>query len=170
MRPRLLTAVVALGLMVGAAGSAEAKPARSVRTIHATYGPYPAPVTGCNEPLGPWACLIVQARPSERFVTIKVTDTHGLPVYFSVFNPATGFVAGFCGETGKPLSLDKRRYMEIEVGVSRGVVQTTCPGSSVKTTGTIKVRLSNQRWTRPSSRWPKGRSWSGPSPCAGWRS
>ena len=87
--------------------------------------------------------MIVRARPTEQFLTVKVTDTHGLPVYFSVFNPGTGFFAGFCGETGLPLSLDKSRYMEIEVGVSRMVVQTKCPASSVKTTGTIKVTLSN---------------------------
>ena len=144
---RLLTAAVVLGLVFGAAGSAEAKPpaARSVRTIHGSYGPYPSPVTGCNEPLGSWACLIVDARPSERFVTVKVTDTHGLPVYFTMFNPGTGFFADFCGETPWPLSLDRLRSMEIEVGVSRWVAQTKCPASSVKTTGTIKVTLSNRR-------------------------
>ena len=141
----LLTAAVAVGLVVGGVGSAEAEPTRSERTIHGSYGPSPAPVTGCNEPLGSWACMIVQAHPTEQFVTVKVTDTHGLPVYFSVFNPGTGFFAGFCGETPMPLSLDELRYMEIEVGVSRWVVQTDCPASSVKTTGTIKVTLSNQR-------------------------
>jgi hypothetical protein len=140
---RLLTAAVVLGLVLGGVGSAEAKPAvRSTRTIYGSYRPYPSPVTGCNDPLGSWACMIVRARPTERFVTVKVTDTHGLPVYFSILNPGTGFFAGFCGETG-PLSLDEIRYMEIEVGVSRMVVQTDCPASSVKTTGTIKVTLSS---------------------------
>lgn len=145
MMKRLLTATVALGLVVGGVGSAEAEPTRSERTIHASYGPYPAPVTGCNEPLGPWACMIVRAHPTEQFVTVKVTDTHGLPVYFSVLDPGTGFFAGFCGETGMPLSLNESRYMEIEVGVSRAVIQTDCPASSVKTMGTIEVTLSDQR-------------------------
>ena len=146
MMRRLFTAAVALGLVVGVVGSVEAKPtARSERTIYGSYGPYPAPVTGCNEPLGPWACMIVQAHPSEQFVTVRVTDAHGLPVYFSVLNPGTGFFAGFCGDTGLPLPLDEIRYMEIEVGVSRGVAQTDCPASSVKTTGTIQVTLTNQR-------------------------
>ena len=146
MMRRLLTAAVVLGLVFGGVGSAEAKPrARSARTIYGSYGPYPSPVTGCNEPLGSWACMIVRARASEQFVTVKVTDTHGLPVYFSMFNPGTGFFADFCGETPLPLSLDKLRYIEIEVGVSRGVAQTDCPASSVKTRGTIKVTLSNQR-------------------------
>jgi hypothetical protein len=143
---RLLIATVAVVLVVGAPRSVEAKtPERSERTIHGSYGPYPAPVTGCNEPLGSWACLIVRARPTEQFVTVKVTDAHGLPVYFTVFNPDTGVLADFCGETRTPLSLDQLRYMEIEVGVSRWVVQTTCPASSVKTTGTIKVALSDHR-------------------------
>lgn len=141
----LLTAAVALGLVVGGVGSAEAEPTRSERTIYGSYGPNPAPVTGCNEPLGPWACMIVHADPTEQFVTVKVNDTHGLPVYFSVFNPHTGFFADFCGETPMPLSLDALRYMEIEVGVSRWFLQTACPVSSVKTTGTITVTLSDQR-------------------------
>jgi hypothetical protein len=146
MRRRLLTAAIALGLVAGGVRSAEAKPpARTERTIHGSYAAYPAPATGCNDPLGSWACMIVRARPTERFVSVKVTDTHGLPVYFSVYNPGTGFFADFCGETETPLLVDRIRYMEIEVGVSRWAVQTHCPASSVKTTGTIKVTLSDQR-------------------------
>ena len=58
MTRRLLTAVVVLGLVFGGVGSAEAKPTgRSTRTIYGRYGPYPSPVTGCNDPLGPWACM-----------------------------------------------------------------------------------------------------------------
>ena len=146
MMRRVLTAAVALGLVVGTLGSAEAKPsARSERTVQGSYGPYPAPVTACNDVFGPWACMIVTARPTERFVKVKVADTHGLPVYFSLFSPGTGFHAGFCGETKMPVALGDTRYLEIEVGVSRGVAQTVCPASSVKTTGTIRVTLSNQR-------------------------
>lgn len=145
MTRRLLTAVVVLGLVFGGVGSAEAKPTgRSTRTIYGRYGPYPSPVTGCNDPLGPWACMIVRARLAERFVSVKVTDAHGLPVYFSMLDPGTGYFAGFCGETG-PLPLDEIRYLEIEVGVSRMVLQTDCPASSIKTTGTIKVTLSSER-------------------------
>ena len=141
----LLIATLAAALLGLAAPSspAEAATEKVQRTVVGRYGAYPSPVTGCNEPLGPWACMIVRARPTERFATVKVTDTHGQPVYFSVLDPGTGLWAEFCGETGRPISLGKSRYLEIEVGVSRMVVQTKCPASSVKTTGTIKVTLSD---------------------------
>ena len=139
---RLLTAIVALGLVVSATGSARAD-AQSYRTIYGRYRPYPAPATGCNKVLGSWACMIVQPLPTEQFVRVKVTDAHGLPVYFFVYNPHTGYAADFCGKTKMPLPLDQLRYMEIEVGVSRWVAQTKCPASAVKTRGTIRVTLSN---------------------------
>jgi hypothetical protein len=88
--------------------------------------------------------MIVPTRHKERFFSVKVTDTHGLPVYFSVWG-----IGGFCGETKMPIPINGPqgggRDLEIEVGVDRMVVQTDCPQSSVKTTGTIKVTLSNQR-------------------------
>lgn len=143
---RLLVMLITMAMTVSAVATAEAKqPQRSERTIQGSYGPYPAPVTGCNEVLGSWACMIVKTRPTERFVTVKVTDTHGLPVYFSIFSPGTRFRAEFCGATKKPVALGHSRDLEIEVGVSRWVAQTGCPARSVKTTGTIRVTLSNQR-------------------------
>ncbi|HUS62777.1 MAG TPA: hypothetical protein VMY34_11305, partial [Acidimicrobiales bacterium] len=74
---RLLITLITMAMTFGAVASAEAKqPQRSVRTLQGSYGPNPAPVTGCNEVLGPWACMIVETRPTEHFVTVKVTDTH----------------------------------------------------------------------------------------------
>lgn len=141
---RLLIMFITMAMTFGAIATAEAAdPQRSQRTVRGSYRPYPAPVTGCNEPLGSWACMIVRTRPTERFVTVKVTDTHGLPVYFSLFISGTP-VKGFCGETKKPVEVPSSRDLEIEVGVSRWVAQTDCPANSVKTTGTITVTLSNQ--------------------------
>lgn len=143
---RLLIMFLAAGVSLGGISTAEAtKPSRTERTLHGSYGPYPAPVTACNDVLGSWACMIVRARPTERFVDVELTDTHGLPVYFSLFDPRTGFHAEFCGETGMPIALGRARYLEIEVGVSRWAVQTACPASSVKSTGKIRVTLSNSR-------------------------
>lgn len=143
---RLVVMLITMAMTVSAVTAAEAKqPQRTQRTVQGSYGPYPAPVTGCNEVLGSWACMIVKTRPAERFITVKVTDTHGLPVYFSIFSPATGFRAEFCGETKKPVALGHSRHLEIEVGVSRWVAQSGCPARSVKTAGTIRVTLSNQR-------------------------
>jgi hypothetical protein len=137
----LITMVMTLGLTAAAQA---AEPQRSRRTIHGSYRPYPSPVTGCNELLGSWACMIVHTQPTERFAAVRVTDAHGLPVYFSLFIPGTGF-RGFCGETKTPISIVSGRDLEIEVGVSRWVAQTDCPANSIKTVGTIKVTLSNQR-------------------------
>lgn len=143
---RLLILFITMAMTVGGAVTVEAKQSvRSERTLRGSYRPYPSPVTGCNEALGSWACMIVQPRLSERFVSVKVTDTHGLPVYFSILHPRTGFWAEFCGETTRPVAFPAGGDLEIEVGVSRMVTQTACPASSVKTTGTITVKLSNQR-------------------------
>lgn len=141
---RLMIIFMTMAMTLGAVAGAEAaQPQRSQRTIWGSYGPNPSPVTGCNEVLGPWACMIVRTQPTERYATVKVTDTHGLPVYFSVFIPGTGFVDG-CGETKAPIPVGYGGDLEIEVGVSRWVAQTKCPASSVKTTGTIRVTLSDR--------------------------
>ncbi|HUQ40838.1 MAG TPA: hypothetical protein VM030_11865 [Acidimicrobiales bacterium] len=142
---RLMIMFITMAITVGGAATAEAKqPPRSERTVQGSYGPYPAPVTACNGVMGSWACMVVPTRPTERFVNVKVTDTHGLPVYFLLSSPGAQFWAGFCGETKGPVPF-WGGHLEIEVGVSRGVVQTDCPANSVKTTGTIRVTLSDQR-------------------------
>ena len=136
---------MAMAMTLCAVATAEAtEPERSERTVEGRYGPNPSPVTGCNEVLGTWACMIVSTRPAERFFSAKVTDTHGLPVYFSVFSPGSGFRAGFCGETKTPVPFPEGHTLEIEVGVSRWVAQVACPASSVKTAGTIRVTLSDR--------------------------
>ena len=140
---RFLTGLMMIGLIAGPVATARAEQTdrtKVQRTVVGSYRAYPAPVTGCNSALGAWACMSVRTRSTERFVTVKVTDAHGLPVYFTVFGG--GVVRGFCGETKRPVPISAR-YLEIEVGVSRWVAQTACPLSSVKTTGTITVTLSN---------------------------
>ena len=142
---RLLIMIITMAVTIGTVTNAAATTARSERTLYGSYGPNPSPVTGCNEVLGSWACMIVRTQPTERYVAVKVTDTHGLPVYFSVFIPSTGFWVDACGEIKAPIAFGNGGpNLEIEVGVSRWVAQTKCPASSVKTTGTIKVTLSDQ--------------------------
>ncbi len=120
---------------------AEAAPEKVQRTVVGSYGAYPSPVTGCNAVLGSWACMVVPTNSTEQFFTVKVTDTHGQPVFFSVLGD--GVNKGFCGETKVPVSFGHGRDLEIEVGVDRWLVQTDCPASGIKTTGTIEVTLSN---------------------------
>lgn len=96
---RLLIMLMALTMSVGAVAAAEAEqPRRTDRTVHGSYGPYPAPVTGCHSALGPFACLVVDTRPVERFFSARVTDNHGQPVHVEVFSESRR-IAAFCGQT-----------------------------------------------------------------------
>lgn len=141
---RFLVGCMAVGLAAGFVATADATQPRQKkiqRTVVGKYLPYPAPVTGCNSPLGTYACLIVSPRTTERFATVKVTDTHGRPVYFEVAYAGTR--AGFCGEMRRPIRVYQGYDMEIDVGLPRWGIQTDCPTSSVKTAGTVRVTLSN---------------------------
>lgn len=142
---RFVIGFLMVGLVAGpvaAAGAEQPHRTKAQRTVVGSYAAYPSPVTGCNAVLGSWACMVVPTRAGERYVSVRVTDTHGQPVYFSVLGD--GLDAGFCGRTTRPVPFSKGRDLEIEVGVSRWVVQTDCPARSVKTTGTIRVTLSDR--------------------------
>ena len=149
---RFLVLFMVIGLVIGSLATAEAKkrpkpkptpaPIRTERTVEGSYGPYPAPVTGCNSALGPFACLILPTGPTEAFFTAKVTDTHGLPVFVEV-DTTYGTVAQFCGETNEPIRFKPGRALRFHVAVPDWGIQTDCPAHSIKTTGTISVTLSN---------------------------
>lgn len=161
---RFLILLMVLGLIAGSVATAEAKgrkrPTRVERTVEGRYGPYPAPVTGCNEALGSFACLVVEARPTEAFFTAKVTDAHGQPVFVEVRNDY-GLIAIFCGETTEPIAInqgssrwwreDARRTLEFYVGLNNwpGDTGLDCPVHRVKTTGTISVTLSGSMRETP---------------------
>ena len=145
---RILVMFMSLGLIAGSTTAADAKkPARVERIIESRYEAYPTPVTGCNEPLGYWACLIVQTRANEAFFTAKVTDAHGQPVYVVV--GGAGRNVSFCGETKEPVAIKPGSELSFHLGVTWHInpppVAADCPTSRVKTTGTIRVVLSNAR-------------------------
>lgn len=144
---RFLIMCITMVLAVGAVATAEAKqPRRVERTVQGSYGPYPSPVTGCNEVLGPWACLTVPTRSTERFFTAKVTDTHGQPVTVEAWVGSRWVV--FCGETKEPIAITPGAKLSFDVGLPsapQAERMSHCPTNRVKTTGTIKVTLSNQR-------------------------
>lgn len=144
---RFTIMVVALGMLAGPVAAAEARPSPRVeRTVVGSYGPYPAPVTGCNEALGTFACLIVSARSTEAYFTAKVTDTHGQPVFVEVLIYSGGLAddVTFCGETTRPIRVPRFASLEFNVGLLRNRLTTDCPTNRVKTTGTISVTLSNR--------------------------
>jgi hypothetical protein len=150
---RFLVLFMVVGLMAGAAATAEAKkkpkpkpepePIRLERTVEGSYGPYPAPATGCNEALGSWSCLTIPTSATEAFFTAKVTDAHGQPVFVEVGSSYSGTIARFCGETSEPIRFHRGDELHFYVALPVWGVQAVCPAHSIKTTGTISVTLSN---------------------------
>lgn len=143
---KFLIVLMVIGLIAGSVSTAQAtrkpkSPAPHERTVVGSYGPLPAPVTGCNEALGSWACVTIPTRTNEAFFTAKVTDAHGLPVYVEVHG-ANGSQA-FCGETTHPISFPAGSTLRFHVALNNWLVSTHCPAHRVKTTGTITVTLSN---------------------------
>ena len=148
---RFLIMFLVLGLMISSIVTADArekkKPRRVERTVVGSYGPYPAPVTGCSSVWGPFACVFVSANQTERFFTAKVTDVHGQPVFVEVGLNSNHNFARFCGETKKPIRIKPGDSLEFYVGLPvtwASWIQTDCPAHSIKTTGTISVTLSNR--------------------------
>jgi hypothetical protein len=147
---RFLIMFMVLGLVAGSVATAEAKkakkPIRVERTVEGSYGPFPAPVTGCNEPLGAWACLRIPTHATEAFFTAKVKDVHGQPVFVEVDafgENGHSNVARFCGEMNEPIRFEPGAELVFYVALPVWGVQLECPAHSIKTTGTISVTLSN---------------------------
>ena len=145
---RFLILVMVLGLIAGSVTTAEAakktrKPLRVERTVEASYGPYPSPVTGCNGVMDPFACLILPTRASESFFTAKVTDLHGQPVFVQV--KSAGRTWAFCGETTEPIAFEPGSDLHFFLAIPNWPLEMhlECPANRIKTTGTISVSLSN---------------------------
>ena len=144
---RIVVLVIGLALLSVSFGTAEASKSKRVeRTVQGTYGAYPTPVTGCNDVLGPWACMTVRARSTEAFFTASVADAHGQPVLVNVYSSG-GWLTSFCGRTTRPVAITPGADVWFDVGQGRAPFTDLlpCPQHIVKTTGTIKVTLSNQR-------------------------
>ncbi len=146
---RLVMSFMVLGLVIGAVATAEAKkkPQRATRTVE---GSYDSPVIGllgqCAETHGV-GCVSFSVGPKERFVTAKVHDAHGLPVFVYIRSTASGaFGEGsesygsFCGEATKPIAVPPGGELEFWVGAAASVYGCQ-PG--VATSGTITATFSN---------------------------
>ena len=147
---RVLISFLILGLLTGSVATAGAKkktkPTRVERTVEGTYGALPSPVIGCNDPFGPWACLVVKTRGTERFVTAKVTDTHGQPVFVQVIANGGRELGVFCGETSKPIAFKPGSTLEFHLASTKWPGDNAyldCPANRLKTTGMISATLSN---------------------------
>lgn len=144
---RIVVMLTSVGMLFGALGAAEAGKNRRVeRTVQGSYQAYPTPVTGCNSASGPWACLIVKTRPAEAFFTATVADTHGQPVLVNVTSQGAHLTT-FCGQTSRPIAITPGAELEFDIGQGRAPFTNfvPCPQHIIKSTGTIKVTLSNKR-------------------------
>lgn len=133
--------LVAITLGIGAVPTAGAGTSGGAeRTVQGSYGPYPAPVTGCNSVVGSYACLVVETLPSEGSFTATVTDAHGQPVFVEVWS-AGEVHASFCGQTDGPIAVEPGSSLEFHVGLNNWGMSADCPAQRVKTSGTISVTL-----------------------------
>ncbi len=138
-----------LGVIAGSVASAEAKkkPQRATRTVE---GSYDSPVLGLyGECAGSHGvgCVSFSIEAKERFVTAKVHDAHGLPVFVFIRSTASGaFGEGsesygsFCGETTEPVAVPPGAELEFWVGAAASVYECA-PG--IATSGTITATFSN---------------------------
>ncbi len=143
---RFLVLLMVLGLMAGSVATAEAnkkkkKAKRVQRTVKGSYEPpWVPPVTGCKSLLGPWSCMDVETRSTEKYFTAKVTDAHGQRVFFAVLGDH-GYIGNYCGETPHPISIDPGSSLHLRVGQD-WIGPLDCL-YRIKTIGTVSVTLSN---------------------------
>ena len=142
---RFLILLMIFGVLVGSVATAEAESGQ--RTVEASYGPYPAPGTGCNSVGDSFACLILPTRASESFFTAKVTDLHGQPVFVQV--KSAGRTWAFCGETTEPIAFKSGSDLHFFLALPNWPLEIhlECPANRIKTTGTISVTLWG--WATP---------------------
>ena len=155
---RFLIIFIVLGVIAGSAAAAEAKngPRRAQRrTVEGSYcNPFavwpPVPVCGWNQ-------IRVHTLESERFLTAKVADAHGQPLYVEVYegapslfarihqslggDPGETLVGSFCGETIEALSFPPGARLTLSIVT--GVPPSSCPTGGFATTGSASVTLSN---------------------------
>lgn len=146
---RFLTLLLVVGLIGGAVATAEAKK-KAQKVTRTVEGSYDSPAIflygSCAQSDGT-GCVSFTTGPNERFVTAKVVDAHGLPVFVLIRSTASGaFGEGtetsgtFCGETTEPIAVPAGSHLEFWVGAPFSVYGCQ-PGAG--TTGTVTATFSN---------------------------
>ena len=142
---RSIAAAVVLVVSLGALApvSSAKKPKRVTRTAESLYD---APAIGSGAGICPNAtnsCARFPTGVGEKFLTLEITDSTGLPVYATVGQDLDGDTFTdqstiVCGKTTDPIAIEPG----IEVVVFPWAVgRTTCPG--VATSGKVKATFSN---------------------------
>lgn len=150
---RILTMLMIAILSVGSITVAEARknPPRHERTVEGTYNgtwlPFGNRVCASTGGVG---CMTVTAKAGESYLTAKVTDAHGQPVFVSVYEQVSDadwdevppFYGSFCGTTTQPIRIRPGSTYELWVGYWDPWIPSCVPGMA--TVGTVSVTLSNR--------------------------
>lgn len=146
---RFLIMFMVAGLLSASMTTAESKgaPKRTTRTVEGSYDSPVLTIVGfCAESDG-IGCVSFTTGQNERFVTAKVVDAHGLPVFVLVRSEAEGFPAQgaetygtFCGETTEPIAVPPGETIQFWIGAAMSVYGCQ-PG--IATAGTITATFSN---------------------------
>ena len=146
---RSVIMLMILGLVLGSVATAESKrkPKRTTRTIEGSYASPAIFLYGSCATSDGIGCVSFTTKANERFVTAKVVDAHGLPVFAMVreehiSDPVEGaeVYGTFCGETTEPIVVPPGENIQFWVGAPFAVAGCQ-PGAG--TTGTVTATFSN---------------------------
>lgn len=153
-RPFALILAAGLTVSVVAATSSHAdagKKKKKKRIEHTEEATYATPALGIGgveticvqEPAG---CVSLPVEPTDRFVSLEISDQAGQPVYASVY--VFGYTDGsdthehICGASNDPLFLTPGlEELVVVVATASNTVTGTCQG--LATTGTVSGTFSN---------------------------
>ena len=147
---RAIAVALSLGLLAGAMALPAEAGKKKKRVERKAQGTYAAPATvvgNCTQTDGV-GCMTIANGPTERYVTAKITDSHGQPVAVSIAADLDGDIqtettyGTFCGETTEPIKVDPGVSLVFWVGRASDAAAMACiPG--VGTQGTLDVTFSN---------------------------
>lgn len=154
---KFVVLVALAGLLVGSlAGPAEAQkkkkkkgPQRTERTVEGTYAAPPLIIAGTCTSDGAVGCVELVSGAGEVYVTAKVEDAHGQPVFVSVQADTNGDAMDdatygtFCGETANPLSVPEGAELHFWVGITPTSTDITGCQPAAATNGTVIATFSN---------------------------
>lgn len=152
---RFLIVFMILGLIGGSVVTAEANHAarkRVERTVEGTYATtFVPPYIVCSRH-GGLGCVTIETREHDAFLTGKVVDAHGQPVFVQVWAADTDpeghsiEYGSFCGETREPIAFDRGDDIILVVGyfwIHDLVPYLAKCRPMFGTTGRVSVTLSN---------------------------
>lgn len=146
LRAASVVSVLLVGVLAGPSGAGRPK----VRMASAPYTGALAALVGTSttpnayvgdcDPNADSGCVRFEIRRGERYLTLKVEDQTGLPVYAVAFAPDGSEVGEVCGSSDEPIAAPGGY---VDVWVTAGA----CYGStspSLPTTGTVQASFASK--------------------------